>query len=177
MNERHEKSETKTETRTEAKSEIKPAISDAAMAAAVKFVSEQMIPAAVAAAVSATTKQAAPAPAPTRAGPVPQQKCHDCGQVRSGCEGKHVLLAVYPQRYPQHADYFPGVILNGVKYLSNNGSHKILVPANAESTILGVVAGFEQNEHEMANGRKAERHSGHVSPHGASVQPANQAWR
>ena len=168
MSDKNEKTETKTAA----------PISDAAMAAAVKYVSEQMIPAAVAAAVSATTKQPthAIAPAPARAGSV-LRKCHDCGQAETGCEGKHVQMVVYPTRYPQHADYFPGVIINGQRYLSNDSGHKVTVPANCEASILAIVAGFEQNEQDMATGRKAERHSGRVSPHGANVQPANQAWR
>ncbi len=153
-----------------------PPVSDAAMAAAVKYVSEQMIPAAVAAAVAATTKSAPQAaPAPKSALSIPT--CTECGQKVTGCEGKHAKMVVYPVNYPQYADYFTGVILNGVKYLSNDGGHEVVVPANCVGTINAIVAGYEKNEQEMAIGRRAERHSGHVTPRGSSVQPANQAWR
>lgn len=138
----------------------------------------QLVPAIAAATASAMQKgQTSAAPA-RAASPKAVQKCHECGQaLTTGCGGKHVMMVVYPQRYPQHADYFPGVQINGVRYLSNNENHAVLVPANAESVISGIVATFEQNEQDMAVGRKAVRHSGTVSPHGTQVQPANQAWR
>lgn len=150
-----------------------PGISDAAMAAAVKFVSEQMIPAAVAAAVAATTKQGGAGPLP--AAPKSKEKCTDCGQTKStGCMGQHVEMVVFPKSY---SEYFTGVTLNGVKYLSNHENHKITVPASCESMLQGIVDQYEKNERELATGRKASRHSGQVSPHGSSVNPANQAWR
>lgn len=153
----------------------KPAVSADALAAAIKQVSEQMIPAAIAAAVAATSKPVVQAPPP---GPKRDQKCTECKQsLLTGCEGKHARMVVYPQRYPQHADYFPGAIINGVKYLSNDEGHRILVPEAAVGTIEGIVAAFEQNEQDMAVGRKAVRHSGTISPHGSSVSQADKAWR
>lgn len=133
----------------------------------------KLVTAASAATVSAM--QAAQNKAPPAQ--VAKPKCIECGQVLTGCGGKHVQMVVYPQRYPQHADYFPGVVINGIRYLSNGDGHRVTVPAEAESTISGIVSNFEQNEQELATGRKAERHSGHVGPGGTSVQPANQAWR
>lgn len=135
----------------------------------------QLVPAIAAATASAMQKgQTAAAVKPVFRAP---QKCHECGQAVTGCEGKHKLMVVYPQRYPQHADYFPGVQINGIRYLSNNDHHQVLVPEAAESFIANTVAIFEQNEQDMAVGRKAVRHSGTVSPHGSNLQPANQAWR
>ena len=115
--------------------------------------------------------QAAP-PKPPQIG-----RCHECGQLVSACDRKHVQMVVYPLKYPQYADYFPGVFVNGVRYLSNDDGHPITVPAVAQAEIAGHVAGFERNEHEMANGRVAERHSGVVSPHGTAFNPASAAWR
>ena len=141
-----------------------------------KQVVEQLIPAAIAAAVSATNKQQ-PAPA-AQARPVgAPQRCPECSQQRSACEGKHIEMVVYPTRYPEHADYFVGVMINGIKYLSNDDTHKVLVPENAAGAIKAIVQTFEQNEHDMATGRKAQRHSGVVSPHGAAVNQATAAWR
>ena len=113
-------------------------------------------------------------PAPGPQAQLNKPKCHECGQVKTGCEGKHVLMAVTPRDF---ANYFPGVFINGVRYFSDHENQLIIVPASAESAILGILAGYEKNEKELATGRKAVRHSGHVSPHGSSVSPANQAWR
>jgi hypothetical protein len=140
-----------------------------------KQVVEQLIPAAIAAAVSATQKQQpAPQAAPRVGAP---QRCTACNQQLTACSGKHVEMVVYPTRYPEHADFFPGAIINGAKYLSNDENHKVLVPENAAGTIKQIVQAFEQNEHEMQAGRKAQRHSGVVTPHGAAVTQANAAWR
>lgn len=150
--------------------------SNTALADAVKYVSEQMLPSIIAASVAAANKGVAPAPRGPAAN-APRAKCHECQQELSGCEGKHTMMVVYPTKYPQHADYFLGVMINGVQYLSNDESHRVLVPANCESTIQGIVATFEQNEQDMLVGRKAIRQSGRVTPHGSSVSPATQAWR
>lgn len=135
----------------------------------------ELIPQMIAASVAATSKpQHAAEPAPERQG---KQRCHDCGQVMSACHGKHVQLVVYPQRYEHAADYFPGVFINGVRYLSNHSTHTVTVPAESAGDIVNTVAGFEHNEQELATGRKASRHSGSVGPYGSSVSPASQAWR
>ncbi len=137
-----------------------------------------LLPTLVASAVGAAQRaNAQPAAAPQRAANVAPIRCSDCGQQRSACEGKHIQMVVYPMRYPQHARFFPGAILNGVKYLSNDEGHRVTVPEIAEATILNLVSGYEDNEQAMAVGRKAERRSGVVSPSGTSVSPANQAWR
>lgn len=145
-------------------------------AAAVKEIAEQLIPAAVAAAVMATQKKPEPE-RPRLQAPRAAPRCHECGQQLTACEGKHVEMVVFPMRYPQHADFFPGVFLNGVRYLSNDQGHTVKVPAIAEGTIRAIVQGFETDEQARAVGRKAERHSGVVSPHGTAVTPANHGWR
>lgn len=130
-----------------------------------------LIPTMIASAVQASK---AAEPAPRGAAPKQMPKCHECGQVLSGCEGKHIQMVVHPAQF---AEYFPGVIINGIKYLSNDSGHRITVPAACESTIMGIVAGFEKNEREISVGRKRDHHSGSVSPHGSSINPANAAWR
>lgn len=131
----------------------------------------QLLPSLVASMVTATN---ANKPAQGPVAPLNKPKCHECGQVRTGCEGKHVLMAVTPKDF---ANYFPGVFINGVRYFSDHENQLVTVPASAESAILGILQGYEKNEKELATGRKAQRHSGHVSPHGSSVSPANAAWR
>ena len=130
----------------------------------------ELIPAMIASAVQASKASEAPKVAANR----PAPRCHDCGQALSGCEGKHIQMVVHPMQF---AEYFPGAIINGIKYLSNDTGHRITVPAACESTIMGIVAGFEKNEREISVGRKRDHHSGSVSPHGSSVNPANAAWR
>lgn len=124
------------------------------------------------AAIATASNQPKQASAPYRE-PI-KAKCSECGQVKTGCEGKHVKMTVLPASFQE---YFPGVILNGIKYLSNDDGHTVTVPANAESTILGIIAGYERNEQELASGRKAVRHSGVVSPGGARTMEQHSAWR
>lgn len=132
----------------------------------------KMIPTLVASTVAATN--AANAPKPAVAQNVQRQKCHECGQVKTGCEGKHVRMSVTPRDF---AEYFPGVFLNGVRYFSDYEGQLVTVPAAAESAILGILAGYEKNEKELATGRKAIRHSGTVSPSGSRTTEQNAAWR
>lgn len=146
------------------------------MKAAVKAVADDLLPAAIAAATLAAKPEA---PRPQLQAPAPSREiCYQCGQaLRTGCFGKHAEMVVFPQRHPEHGDFFQGVILNGVRYLSNDESHKVLVPENAVSNISQIVQAFEQNEQEVRIGRKAERYSGRVSPSGSSVTPQTQGWR
>ncbi len=132
-----------------------------------------LIPTLVASAVAAGQAQR-PAAQAAPAQNFNKPKCHECGQVKAGCEGKHVKMAVTPRDF---TDYFPGVFINGIRYFSDHEGQLVTVPASAESAILGILQGYEKNEKELATGRKATRHSGHVSPNGSSVSPANQAWR
>lgn len=157
------------------KVEAKPELSDA-YKQALKDVSEQLIPAAIAAVMTAQKGQA-PAERPRAHAPMAAPRCHECGQQKTACEGKHVKLVVFPIQYPQHADFFPGVFINGVRYLSNDGGHAITVPEVSANEIAAIVRGFEKNEQEMAVGRKAERHSGVVSPHGSATVPQTVGWR
>lgn len=158
-------------------STTQPSFSQSTLEAAIKAVAEQMIPAAVVAAVAATKQGMAPqaAASPRPRGPGP--RCHQCSQSLSACEGQHAKMVVYPQRYPEHGEFFQGAKINGVRYLSNNEQHEILVPAEAVATISNLVKAFEQNEQETRIGRKAERRSGSVGPHGSNFSPAQKAWR
>lgn len=152
-------------------------IAEAAARAAAKAIAEEMLPTFMAAQQLAN-RQAADerpqlhAPAPIR------ETCHVCGQaLKTGCMGEHEMAVVFPKRYPEHGDFFQGVILNGVKYLSNDDQHKIPVPKNAVATIEGFVQAFENNEQETRVGRKAERYSGRVTPNGAQFVPQAKGWR
>ncbi len=113
--------------------------------------------------------------------PVPmgfRPRCVTCGQVEgTGCNGKHVEIAVYPNR-AETAEYFQGVSLNGVKYLSNDEGHKIPVPELGLDAIVSRIIAYEENEVATRNGRKKERKPG-SRPVGQGVGHAtpNDGWR
>lgn len=170
-NEKKPQSDVKPEVKPETKApELTP------LEQAIRAVANEMIPAAIAAAIHATNagkpRAAASTPARTR------RVCTECKQdADTGCGGKHAKIVVFPQRYEEAQEFFPGVFINGVRYLSNDASHEVVVPLNAAGDILNTVQRFEQNEHEMRSGRTKKHHSGSVGPNGASVNPATAAWR
>ena len=142
---------------------------------ALRKVAMEIVPLAIAAALGA--KQPEPARATSFQTPRRGPECTECKQAVSACGGRHASMVVYPQRYPEHGQFFPGYILNGVTYLSNDESHEVLVPADCVSDINGAVQRFEQNEKDMSVGRKAQRQSGVVTPQGTSFKAADAAWR
>jgi hypothetical protein len=113
--------------------------------------------------------------------PIPlgmRPRCVTCNQVEgTGCNGKHVEIAVYPSR-DEVSEYFQGVILNGVKYLSNDANHKIPVPELGLDAITSRIIAYEENEVATRNGRKKERRPGQ-RPVGSGVGHATPAdgWR
>lgn len=155
------------------KNKTEPKTEAQILAEAIEQVAAKLIPAAVAAAVTANQAASQPrqaAPVQARRGGV----CQVCRQRDGACGGKHVEMVVFPEA---HDEYFQGVFLNGVKYLSNDPGHKVLVPADSESDIKRIVAGYVQNERELSQSRKAERHSGVVSPYGTAVTQQHVGWR
>lgn len=117
------------------------------------------------------------------------QHCNECKQkgpatkenpYGSPCKNEHIYMVVFPKRYPQVAKYFQGVFINSVRYLSDNRRHKILVPANCESTIDAMIEKWEDNEIETmtGEGRIAEHNSGVVREGGGGqVRQAVVGWR
>ena len=99
--------------------------------------------------------------------------CPECKAPKMGCKGKHKSVVVYP-RNPRHARFFPGVRLNGVRYISNGPGHAIIVPADAP--IEHLIQEFERNEDEQSQGRLAEHNSG-VLGKKSSTSRATRAWR
>lgn len=102
---------------------------------------------------------------------LPKARCPVCGQVQTGCESKHVEMVVYPVRRPEYADCFQGAFINGVKYLSDGPSSKILVPESAQSTIQVIIDNYEENEVQTRNGRSKQKNRP------GPVQPAVDGWR
>lgn len=112
----------------------------------------------------------------TVAAPPNRRICSACGQdADNGCMGKHTKMVVFPQRYPEHGEFFQGVFLNGVRYLSNDDQHEVTVPENAANGILQLVQAFENNEQTTRIGRRAENHASLVG--GNSHSQRSLGWR
>lgn len=97
-----------------------------------------------------------------------RERCNDCGQMKGACKEKHKKLVVLPSD-PEDATYFPGIWLNGVRYLSNNHAHVISVPE--DSAIEKILQDFEQGERRARRGRKFEHNSGSIG--GPNAQGAS----
>lgn len=110
-------------------------------------------------------------------GPKVHPQCPLCQQYVSACEGKHVEMVVFPVKYPEFYQYFPGIKINGVQYLSRNENHRITVPECAASTISNAINAFEQNEKATVMGRSATHNSGSIGKQGTGFKPATAAWR
>lgn len=132
----------------------------------------EMMPAFLVAAREMMTPQApAAVAAQERAG-----RCPECQQNLKGCKGEHVMMVVYPTKDPaQNGQWFQGCFINGVRYLSDGPDQvqAVLVPKNCEGDIKHQIAKYEDNEQQLARGRKAYHNSGDLS----SPQKANAAWR
>jgi hypothetical protein len=115
----------------------------------------------------------APAPVQKRAGPS-ARRCDVCGfptkDGKSECD-EHEYVVAYPTKYPEWGDWFTGVIINGVKVLSNHESHQVPVPKGTGDTVRLMVQEWERSERIMRTGRERQnrRGSGTVGNGGASV--------
>lgn len=109
---------------------------------------------------------------------VSKQQCQLCGQnPKTGCEGKHERMVVYPEKYADMAGpFFNGVIINDHKYISNGPGHEIDVPANCVANIRSILDGFEREVLRMFTGKNKSHNSGTLSGSGNSnVTPYNGA--
>lgn len=122
---------------------------------------------------NAGPQQVTPAPSDGRRGLDYGPVCTICRQPEKGCHKEHVDMVVFPTRYPEFGDFFRGVILNGVVYLSSDENQAIPVPKDAATWIAGTIRNFEQNERETQHGRSKTHHSGHV----ARPKSAEVGWR
>jgi hypothetical protein len=143
---------------------------EAAIKSLVKGIAEEML--AVSVATAQAMRPAAPQPQAEVLkgyGPV----CNVCGQYLKACEGEHENICVYPVNYPEFGDFFQGVFINGVKYLSNNESHLIPVPKKAVTQFKSIIQTYESNERESRVGRSKQHNSGNIR----NPTPAQAAWR
>lgn len=102
-------------------------------------------------------------------------KCPKCLQSLSGCNGRHKKIVVFMSKYRKFARNFQGVIINGVRYISNDPGHLITIPADAEGGILRAVMEYEENEAELRIGGR-EVMNDH-SKHSGNPAAPMQHWR
>lgn len=103
-------------------------------------------------------------------------KCSECLQLRLACRDKHRKIVVYP-RSAKNGQFFQGLFINGVRYLSNHSGHAIVVPENV--SVEHEIEKWEANEDALSQGRERQHNSGTISMGGgtAGFNPAAQGWR
>lgn len=153
---------------TVSRSELQEAVSEAARAAV-----QAMMPAVAASIASAQPRQA---PVSIDRAPHSHPRCPACNQYQVACKGKHESLVVYPQN-DQFADWFDGIDINGVRYISPDRNTAIVVPADAAGVILKMVKDYEDNEMQTRMGRKRTRNSGDVTRGNPVTAAGVGGWR
>ena len=141
---------------------------DSSVADAIKAAISEALPLATALAAQAMANQH-PAPAPYVGPAVPFLKqalvtCGECGQKTDaaktkGCKGEHRLAIVFSDD-EEEAQWFQGVKINGVRYLSNHPGHYITVPKDCNVEYM--VAEHTRLAKQLRVGRKNNRHSGSI---------------
>jgi hypothetical protein len=107
-----------------------------------------------------------------------KRRCDVCGwhlddKTKQSCdEHESVVL------YPTNEDYAPhflthGLILGGVKFMSEGPQHRVPVPKGAKDTLLYMLQEYERAEKEMRTGRTRKRNVGTVSPAGVKTNPTS----
>lgn len=108
------------------------------------------------------------------------RECKQAGPKAPPCNGEHIKMVVYPNKYPEFGKWFQGSIINGIRYLSDRRNQAILVPAACEGQIVKQIADFEENERVTRMGRSAEEphNSGEIrETGGGKINHAVSAWR
>lgn len=100
------------------------------------------------------------------------EKCQDCGQRVSACKRQHRKMVVFPSQY---GEWFQGVFVNGVRYLSSSPNHQIDVPA--EAPIENLMSNWEESERVLRTGRAASHNSGTLGGGGGGFNQASSGWR
>ncbi len=130
------------------------------IADAVKQAISEALPAAAAIAAQVTAnnqpKQAQTYVPPSRRG---APKCEECKQYKEACKDQHAMMCVWPDD-DEAAQWFTGVKLNGVRYMSNGPGHMITVPK--KNNIGYILAKWTENERVQRRGRKVSHNSGQI---------------
>lgn len=81
-----------------------------------------------------------------------QEKCAKCGQLRIACGDEHEMMIVYPlSNQPDVVRWFQGIWINGVRYYSRHGRHRVCVPK--KNDIATMLDAFVRSEEVRASGR------------------------
>lgn len=136
----------------------------AAASASASAAVEAMLPT-----IAAMMAQGQGGPAPKYRPPQdPGPRCPTCGQYLKACggpppEGKedvnHSWISVFPKGIAAQAEFsewFTGVTLNGVRYLSAEPGHRIPVPKVAEADIIAMIERWSEEEILARTGRKVK---------------------
>lgn len=97
-------------------------------------------------------------------------RCEKCLQMRIVCKNVHVLLNVAPAN-PRRYARFPGIIVNGVTYISPRPGAPIYVPK--DNDILYKLQRWEDEEDNLREPHKLDHNSGTLSPIEANQQVNN----
>lgn len=92
----------------------------------------------------------------------PTQKCQECGQLEAACNKEHVKMVVTFTKYPQYAEFFVGIYLNGVRYLSNHPGHYVTVPKAAEGEFMYRLQQAEEEEVVVHTKRTRHHNTGSI---------------
>lgn len=163
-----------------------------AMKTMARAMAEEMIPVVMAGSAAAMKGFQQTGKQPYNPGPI----CPTCKQLQKACGGvpkiegtatqlkkdaannvNHVKMVVYPQRYPEFAEWFRGRGLNGVWYLSNGPGHQVWVPRSAAGDIQHAIETFETNERETRMGRTRQHNSGNLNSPNKVGDLGTEGWR
>lgn len=136
----------------------------------VKQTLETVLPAAIAAAAQASK------PAQAAAGPVnpyarqflDPTRCDKCGQLLVACKNEHRMAVLWPDD-EEAAQWYDGVIINGVRYKSPYPGVPVVVPKAFDGEHITQV--YTKNERELRRGKTRTRMSGAIGPSGTNVTP------
>ena len=143
----------------------------------IAFINQLIISASIAAATTVQPAQSAQQTKKNSSAPQIIPVCGECQQLVTACKGEHTKMVVFPDKYPEFAKWFAGVMINGVRYVSNNSNQKVVIPACAESTIVNAIKAFEENERTIHIPRNKQHNSGSIGRSGSGPVNASAAWR
>lgn len=138
------------------------------MASTIKDIISELLPA-----FAALTKQTPQPTVPASRGPATFNVCTVCQQNLAACGDKHADFVAFPVKYPEFGDFFQGLFVNGVKYISNDEAHSVKVPEACVPYLKQMIAQFEEQERIARTGRNKTHHSGSLG----RPTPAQIGWR
>lgn len=154
------------------KEEIKEAADKDALDTKIASAVEKAMTAALPLAMAGVAQILKPAPAATAPAPefASSDRCDKCLQLRRVCKNLHVKLKVHPEN-PRRFERFPGIIVNGIHYISPRFGAAIFVPLHND--ILQTIQTWENEEDNLREGHVLNHNSGVLSPNPGASQVNN----